>query len=164
MNISHSHDFPASPDDVLGLLSDESFARARSDAAGASHAEVIVDGTPATGFSVSTRQAVPASSIPSEFRSFVGSDLDVRYTQVWDPATADARTGTFAVEILGAPGHASGTLRLDPDGDTTRFTADGDVSVRVPLVGPMIEKAVAAAVLKSLRQELSVADEWLAGR
>lgn len=164
MDISHSHDFNASPDDVSALLADESFARARGDAAGAARSDVIVDGTPATGFSVSMRQAVPASSIPSEFRSFVGSDLNVRYTQVWDPATGDERTGTFAVEIVGAPGHASGTLRLDPEGDTTRFTARGEVSVRIPLVGPMIEKAVATAVLKTLRDELAVADEWLAGR
>ncbi len=164
MDISHQHDFQASPGDVTALLADESFARARSDAAGATHSDVLVDGTPATGFSVSIRQAVPSTSIPAEFRSFVGSELNVRYTQVWDPAMADARTGTFAVEIVGAPGHASGTLRLDPDGDVTRFTAEGVVTVRVPLVGPMIEKAVAGAVLKSLREELAVADEWLAGR
>ncbi|MFW7413684.1 DUF2505 domain-containing protein [Demequina sp. SO4-18] len=164
MDILHTHDFAASPDDVSALFADESFARARGDSAGAAHADAIVDGTPATGFSVSVRQSVPASSIPSEFRSFVGSELNVRYTEVWDPATADARTGTFAVEIVGTPGHAAGSLRLDPDGDTTRFTADGSVSVRIPLVGPMIEKAVATAVVKALREELTTADEWLARR
>lgn len=164
MDISHRHDFHATPDEVSALLADESFARARSEAAGAANADPIVDGTPATGFSVSIRQAVPASSIPSEFRSFVGSDLNVRYTQAWDPATSEARTGTFAAEIVGAPGHASGSLRLDRDGDITQFSADGNVSVRIPLVGPMIERAVANAVLKALREELAVAAEWLARR
>ncbi|MFN3865559.1 MAG: DUF2505 domain-containing protein [Demequina sp.] len=164
MDITHHHDFAASPADVSALLADESFARARSDASGAAHTDAIVDGTPATGFSVSIRRAVPAASIPAEFRSFVGSDLNVRYTEVWDPATGDARTGTFALEIVGAPGHAAGLLRLDPDGDVTRFTAEGGVTVRTPLVGPMIEKAVATAVLKALREELTVADEWLARR
>lgn len=164
MDISHSHDFHASPDAVSALFAEESFARARSDASGADRADAIVDGTPATGFSVSIRQSMPAASIPAEFRTFVGSALDVRYTEVWDPATADARTGTFAVEIVGTPGHASGALRLDPDGDVTRFTVDGDVSVRVPLVGPMIERAIASAVVKALRDELATADEWLARR
>lgn len=164
MDISHSHVFAAAPDAISALLADPSFASARSDAAGAAHADAIVDGTPATGFSVSIRQSVPASSIPAEFRSFVGSQLNVRYTEVWDPATGDARTGTFAVEIVGTPGHAAGSLRLDPEGDGTRFTADGTVSVRIPLVGPMIEKAVANAVVKALREELTVADEWLSRR
>ncbi|MFW2513098.1 DUF2505 domain-containing protein [Demequina sp. SO4-13] len=164
MDISHSHDFHASPDDISALFADESFARARSDASGAAHSDAIVDGTPATGFSVSIRQSVPASSIPSEVRPFVGSELNVRFTEVWDPATAGARTGTFAVEIVGTPGHASGSLRLDPHGDITQFTVDGAVSVRVPLVGPMIEKAVATAVIKALREELVTADEWLARR
>lgn len=162
MDISLTHDFHATPDDVSALFADESFAQARGDSAGSGHADAIVDGTPATGFAVSIRQAVPAESIPSEFRSVVGSNLSVRYSEVWEPATAPARLGTFAVEIIGAPGHATGTLRLEPDGDITRFTVDGDVTVRIPLVGPMIEKAVATAVAKTLRKELSTADEWLA--
>lgn len=162
MDISHQHDFHASPDAVAALLAREDFAYARSDATGAAHAEPIVDGTPSTGFSVSIRRTVPAASIPAEVRSFVGSDLSVRYSEVWDAAISGERTGTFALEIVGAPGHASGDLWLEPHGDITRFTAQGTVTARVPLVGPMIEKAVGAAVLKALQQELAVADEWLA--
>lgn len=162
MDFTHRHDFAASVTAVATLLADPTFANARGQGLEGATANAIVDGTVEQGFSVSIRRTVPASSIPSEFRSFVGADLDVRYTEAWEPAAGDARDGTFAVEILGSPGHANGNLRIEGHGDTTRFAAVGTVEVRVPLVGPMIERAVAGAVVKGLKAELAVADEWLA--
>ena len=164
MDISHHHLFDAPIDVVAALFADPAYARARGSASGAGDGEALVDGTPSEGFSVAVRQAVPASSIPPEFRGFVGSDLTVRYTEVWEPESDGERPGTFAVEIIGAPGHAAGSLRLEADGDSTRFGAAGAVTVRIPLVGPMIEKAVGSAVLKALDAELALADEWLARR
>lgn len=162
MDFTHRHDFTASATAVAALLADPDFANARGHGLEGATADVIVDGTVEDGFSVSIRRSVPASSIPSEFRSFVGSELDVRYTEVWEPAVGDGRDGTFAVEIIGSPGHANGNLRIEAHGDTTRFAAVGTIEVRVPLVGPMIERAVAGAVVKGLKAELAVADEWLA--
>ncbi|WP_084104940.1 DUF2505 domain-containing protein [Demequina sp. NBRC 110056] len=163
MNISHSHVFAATTDEVSTMLADRTFAERRGAASGSGSPDVQVEGTVAEGFSVTIRQQVPSSSIPAEFRSFVGSSLAVRYTEVWEPAVGPDRTGTFAVEIVGAPGHAAGSLALVPDGDGTRFVAAGAISVRVPLVGAMIESAVGDAVVKGLEAELAVADAWLAG-
>lgn len=162
MDFTHLHNFSASADTVAALLANPDFANARGQGLEGAQADAIVDGNVAEGFSVSIRRTVPASSIPSEFRAFVGSDLDVRYTEVWEPADGTTRDGTFAVEILGSPGHANGNVRIEAADDVTRFAAVGTVEVRVPLVGPMIERAVAGAVVKGLQAELAVADEWLA--
>lgn len=162
MDFTHLHDFAAPAHKVAALLANPDFAHARGQGLEGSTADAIVDGDVDDGFSVAIRRTVPASSIPGEFRSFVGSDLDVRYTEVWEAADGDARDGTFAVEIIGSPGHASGKVRMEAEGDITRFAAVGTVQVRVPLVGPMIERAVAGAVVKGLAAELTVADEWLA--
>lgn len=162
MEFTHLHNFAASTDAVAALLASPKFANARGHSLDGATADVMVDGSVEDGFSVSIRRAVPAASIPAEFRSFVGSTLDVRYTEVWEPADGDARDGTFAVEILGSPGHANGNVRIQAEGDITRFAAVGTVEVRIPLVGPMIERAVASAVVKGLQAELAVADEWLA--
>jgi|SRR5690554_7564237 len=162
MEFTHLHNFSAPTDAVAALLANPDFVNARGHSLDGASADAIVDGSVEHGFSVSIRRTVPAASIPAEFRSFVGSDLDVRYTEVWEPADGDLRDGTFAVEILGSPGHANGNLRIQAEGDVTRFAAVGTVDVRIPLVGPMIERAVAGAVVKGLQAELAVADEWLA--
>ncbi|WP_084038302.1 DUF2505 domain-containing protein [Demequina sp. NBRC 110053] len=163
MNFSHSHRFAATPDGVAAMLADPAFVQRRGAASGTGEPDVEVEGTAEDGFTVAIRQQVPSDTIPAEFRSFVGSRLSVRYTEVWEPPSGEDRTGTFAVEIVGAPGHAAGSLALVPDGEGSRFVATGAITVRVPLVGAMIEAAVKDAVVKGLEAELVVADAWLAG-
>lgn len=162
MEFTHQHRFAASLDRVVEMLADEGFARERARASGAEDGEAWVDGTAATAFTVAIRRSVPATSIPSEFRSFVGKDLLVRYTEAWQAPAGDDRVGTFAVEIVGAPGHVGGALGLTPDGDGIEFLATGEVKVSIPLFGSMVERAVMEAVLKGLAMELAAADAWLA--
>ena len=162
MEFTHQHRFAASLDRVVEMLADQGFAHERARASGGDDGEVWVDGTADTAFTVSIRRAVPATSIPSEFRSFIGKDLHVRYTEAWLAPSGDDRVGTFAVEIVGAPGHAGGALGVTKDGDACDFLATGEVKVSIPLFGSMVEKAVTEAVLKGLAQELAAADAWLA--
>ena len=103
------------------------------------------------------------SSAPSWGRSFA-----VRYTEVWsapeDHADHTDREGTFAFEIPGTPGHARGAVVLRADGDGTAFGLAGDVHAPVPIVGAVVERAVAAALEQALPAELAAADAWLASR
>lgn len=162
MEITHRHEFAASVPQVMAMFASEEFAQRRARAAGATDAEVVVDGDANGDFTVSIRRIVPSSSIPAEFRSFVGSDLTVRYVEAWQAPDGDDRVGTFVVEIVGAPGHARGALGVAPAGDGTEFIATGEVSVNVPLIGGMIERGVAEAVRDGLTKELLAADAWLA--
>ena len=164
MQFTHKHTFAASVTDVVTMLADSDFAKLRAEAAGDGKGSVIVDGSAETAFTVSIRRIVPATSIPAEFRSFVGSDLHVRYTEAWQAPDRDDRVGTFAVEIVGAPGHVSGAVGLTPSDAGTEFLATGEVKVSVPLFGGMIERAVVSAVEKGLADELASADTWLASR
>lgn len=164
MRITHQHRFAAPIDRVIAMLQNEEALRLRSLAGGAVDADVLVDVDEDGSFTISIRRTVPSSSIPSEFRAFLGSDLAVRYTEAWDAPHPDivGREGTFAIEIPGTPGHARGSIVLSPDGDGTAFGLAGEVSAPVPLVGPMIEKAVISSVADYLPRELAAADEWLA--
>lgn len=161
MEFTHQHVFAAPLERVIAMFADDAFAQRRAKASGSGEGEVWVDGTADTAFTVYIRRTVPASSIPSEFRSFVGSELHVRYTEAWQEPEPDARVGTFAVEISGTPGHVAGALGLTANGESTTFLATGDVKVSVPLFGGMIERTVAEAVGKGLAQELEAADAWL---
>jgi len=164
MIITQQHRFAANLDTVVAMLANEAFAHARARVAGAAEEHVAVDGTVDAGFTVVIRRAMPVTSIPTEVRGLVGRELSVIYTEVWEaPGHAD-RAGTFALEIVGAPGHVSGAIGLTPDGDATDFFARGEVKASVPLFGPMIERAVGDAVTKGFVAELAAADEWLAAR
>lgn len=161
MQFTHQHIFAASLDRVVEMLADEGFAHERARASGGDDGQVRVDGTADSAFTVAIRRVVPTTSIPSEFRSFVGKDLHVRYTEAWEPPSGNDRIGTFAVEIVGAPGHVGGALGLTPSGEGTEFLSTGEVKVSIPLFGSMVEKALTEAVLKGLALELAAADTWL---
>lgn len=162
MDFTHRHRFDAPLDAVVEMLADESFARVRGEASGATLIDLLVDGDASTDFRVSLRREVPTSSIPAEMRTLVGSRLVITYTEAWEPPEESERIGTFSVEVMGAPGHVAGALGLRPDGDGTEMLATGSVSVAMPLVGPMIERALVGSVTKTLESELTAADEWLA--
>ncbi|MFV0285481.1 MAG: DUF2505 domain-containing protein [Demequina sp.] len=162
MQITHTHRFHASVEDVMSMLADESFAHVRGATGDAEDGDAVVSGTADGPFHVSIRRTMPSTTIPQEFRSFVGSSLTVKYTEAWQGPAEDGRHATFSVEIMGAPGHASGRLSVTPDGDGSVFQVDGTVSVKVPLFGAMIAQAVSKAVLRGLEAELAEADAWLA--
>ncbi|WNM23896.1 DUF2505 domain-containing protein [Demequina capsici] len=164
MDFTHRHRFDASLDAVVTMLADPDFARVRGEASGATLIDMLVDGTPDTGFTVSLRREAPTRSIPAEMRPLVGSRLVVTYTEVWEPPEDGERIGTFAVEVMGAPGHVAGALGLRPDGDGTDMLTTGSVTVSMPLVGPMIERGLVGSVTRTLQDELAAADEWLAAR
>ena len=166
MRITHQHRFSAPLDQVIAMFRDESYARERAVAAGATDVDIAVDDFDDGAFSVAVRRTVPSTSIPSEFRSFVSSELVVRYTEAWSAPTAGAKTreGTFAVEIIGAPGHARGSLVLNADGTGTALGIAGELQANVPLVGGIVEQAIGGAITKSLPLELAAADAWLASR
>lgn len=168
MRISYEHHFAAPIDDVVAMLGNEEFANLRARASGAADSDVLVDRMEDGAFTVVIRRTVPANAIPAEFRSLVGSNLSVRYTEVWSAPDFNGdptdREGTFALEIPGTPGHARGAVVLRPDGDGTAFGLAGEVQAPVPIVGAVIERAVASTIEGALPAELAAADAWLAAR
>lgn len=168
MKITYEHHFDASIEDVVAMFRNEEFAAKRAHASGAAGSDVLVDTDDDGSFTVVIRRTIPADAIPSELRAFVGSQIHVRYTEVWAaPDTLrddEAREGTFAMEIPGTPGHARGAVVLKPTDTGTAFGIAGEVQASVPLVGPMVERAVASAIHKALPRELAEADNWLASR
>lgn len=162
MKILEQHRFEADFARVSAMLVDPDFAHERAAAMGSRVLSVDIDPRPDGHVGVSLRASVPASSIPAEFRSFVGADLAITYTEAWQPATDTDRVGTFAIEIAGTPGHVAGAIGVTAAGESTDFLATGDVVAHVPIVGAMIERAVASAVTRAFAAELAAADQWLA--
>lgn len=162
MQVSARIIYPAGPEAVFAMLTDETFLAQVCTATGAVRHEVAVV-LAGGGARVTTRRELPTDQVPDFVRRFVGDTLTVVRVDTWAAAGADgSRRGEMAVEIAGAPVRLTGTLALTPDGATTVEDVDGDLKASVPLVGGKVEKAAEPAIRSGLRKEEQLGKAWLA--
>lgn len=150
---------------VVAMLADERFVEAKVQASGALSQHVDVVGSAGEAFTVTTRRQMPTTGIPAQFRSLVGTSLEVRQVEAWEAPDADprsARRGTVVVEILGAPVRLSGRMRLVPedDGAATQHV-EAELRATVPLFASAVEEATASAVHAAFDAEERTAAVWL---
>ena len=154
------------PTDVAAagrMLADPEYVRAKVAATGDDDGEVVVAGTPADGFTVTTRRSLPTDQIPVQLRSVVGARIDVRQVEAWDEPDGDGRHGTVVVEVVGAPVRLTGRMSLRAVTPyASVLTYDGDLRATLPIFGAAVEKAAAGAVREALAAEQAVAGRWLA--
>ncbi len=162
MELAAAHMFKAPLPRVAAMYADEAFARMRGLATGATECDAVVDGDSSGAFSVAIRRVMPTEGLQPEFRPWIGPSITVRYTEAWEPPSDSARHGTFAVEIVGAPARATGTVSLSREGDATAFVLQGTVVAKVPFLGALVTQAVVDAIGQGLDRELAAADDWLA--
>ena len=86
--------------------------------------------------------------VPAPLQSFLPGDGRVTATDTWGPPVDGARSGTWSVGWPGAPGRAGGTSVLAPAPGGSRWTLEGVVEVRVPLLGSGAEGFLAPLVDK----------------
>lgn len=154
MQLSSRQTFSADPLRVHAALTDEAFLAHAAQAMGALRHEVS-----ATGQVTLLRALVEA---PAEIRPFVGPTFTLTQESTWGPPAADgARDGTVRVTVDGAPVELVGTTRLAPTASGSTLDYAGDLTVRIPLLGGKLEKAVAPAVLEALGAQERVARDWL---
>ena len=160
-DLSADHSFKAPLDRVVAMYANEEFADERGRATGASECDTVVDGDASTAFTVAIRRILQTEGIQPEFKPFIGSSITVRYSEAWEPPDNDLREGTFAIDIVGVPARAAGTLTLVSKGDTTDFSLRGTVSAHVPFLAGLVTQAIIDSVATSLDKELTAADAWL---
>lgn len=152
----------ADVDRVAALLADERFVAEKVAATGALQQQVDVVGTSDDAFTVTTRRQMPTTAVPAQFRSLIGSTLEVRQVEAWEPPAVGERRGTVVVEITGAPVRLTGTMRLtqQPDGTTVQ-EYDGHLKASVPLFASAVEQATAGAIREAIAVEERTAAAWL---
>jgi hypothetical protein len=147
--IDISYRYPAPPDAVLALLTDEAFLAERGAALGARVEQVTVDGN-----STTVRFAAPTAGIPPVFARFVGSSVSVVERAAWTPDGDGYRTALdIGTEIFGRTVQVTGERHLAADGTGTRSTVTGDAKVDAPLIGRQAESAVRELVGVVLTRE-----------
>lgn len=147
---------------VFAVLSSERWAQRR--------AEVLRDGTrvvrrearPDGGVLLVVSRELP-EGVPGFLEKFLPRDGRACQTDEWGPAGADGvRQGTWRADIPGAPAKVGGTMRLEPAGSGCTYTVDGEVRVRVPIIGGRAESFLAGMLARLTEKEADVLQGMLA--
>jgi uncharacterized protein YndB with AHSA1/START domain len=141
--------YPASPQRVFDVLTDEAFLDAYAKEVGAVAHQVGVergDGQVRTRVVMS----VPTAGVPAVLKRLVTPTIELTEVRSWPASAVDGRwRGALTVDASarGRDAKVRAALLLEPGGgsDTSRFGVDGEVSVNVPLLGEP-----AAALVKDL--------------
>jgi hypothetical protein len=161
-----SHD----PKTVFDTMCDPDYVEYKSERAGITLLSNDVVTTDEGAVTVVTRGSMKSDVVPANFRTFVGSEIEIRQTVAWAEAELSERdgdgkrVGTFALDISGAPVRISGTVILETAPAGSQLAYSGEVNASIPLFGNMIEKAIAGVITDVLAKEASFADEWIARR
>ena len=138
---------------VFGILTAESWPQRKAehlkDGSRLVRREEKADG----GLVLVVSRELPAG-VPGFLERFLPQDGRVVQTDDWGPDEGDGtRSGRWQVEIPGAPAKLGGTMRLEPTAAGSRYVVDGEVQVKVPLIGGKAEKFIAGMVEKLAGKE-----------
>jgi hypothetical protein len=140
---------------VFRILSGESWAQRKDDALHDGSRVVRREERANGGVTLVVSRELPAG-VPGFLERFLPKDGRVTQTDDWGPAHDGARSGTWKVEIPGAPARLGGTMRLEPTASGSRYVVDGTVEVKVPVVGGKAEGFIAGLVEKLAAKEADV--------
>ncbi len=140
---------------VFRVLSDEGWAQRKDDALRDGSQVVRREEKADGGVLLVVSRELPAG-VPGFLQRFLPEDGRVVQTDDWGPATGGSRSGTWKVEIPGAPATLGGTMRLSPAPAGSSYVIDGSVEVKVPLVGGKAEGFIAGMVERLAAKEADV--------
>lgn len=154
MAFSAQQSIPHPPAAVAEALVSEDFHRSVVESFGGALVSFSVTGSPEGEMTVTTVRSAPADRLPDMARKVIGGSLQVEQVERWGAPAADgSRTGTTTITVPAAKATAEGNLRLAAVPAGTEYAVDGDLQVKIPLVGskvaqkaePMVGKVVARA-------------------
>lgn len=155
MRFEVTQHYPAAPDVVAEMLTDDVYIERAATDSGALHATHEVVPHDDGAFVISALRRLPTDTIPASMRSLVGSSIELRIVQAWSPASVSGgRNATMTINITGAPARCTAQAQLRPDDPQgTMVTYAGEVQVPIPLLGPSVEQTVVQAIKDGLATE-----------
>jgi len=153
--IQRTYAIPTTPDAFLAALASPDLVRRRSEAVGLGTEVVTHKATPQS-VRIVTSGEVPLDWLPAAVTSRLSGTPTVQRHEEWVRDGEGARSPlTFA--FSGMPVTCAGDARLSPDssGAETGCRLDIDLTLRVdvPLVGGLVERAVAPQVARAFDNE-----------
>ena len=142
--LSASAELPADVETAFAALTGEQWPPALAARLRDGSTLVRREPTPDGGVVLVTSRQLPEGTPSALLKA--ARDGRVTQTDTWGPAVDGVRAGTWTVEVPGAPGTIGGTSRVEPAGAGSRWSVEGAVEIRLPLVGGKVERYVAPLV------------------
>jgi Protein of unknown function (DUF2505) len=163
MELKGSAVYPVPLDAVLALLRDQDATVAKYESMGHRDVEVREFAADDETMRVVTSRVVDVD-VPGFAKKVLKPTNTMTQTDNWQRADDGTWSGTFDVEVKGAPARISGTMRLAPDPGGTRHDVVIDLQVKVPLIGGKIADWMGKAdVKKTLDAEFAFNASRLGG-
>ncbi|HKS48395.1 MAG TPA: DUF2505 domain-containing protein [Amycolatopsis sp.] len=163
LRIEHRARFDQDIAEVFKAVSDEDAWRARLDAIGGPNARIESYSQSGDQWRFVLYQGVSAEKLPAFVRALYPGDLVVEREQTWEKAD-EGYTGTVTATVSGIPGQITARTELSTKSGETVLSTDGEVKIRIPLVGGKVEGFVADQVTRLLQSEAEYTARWLADR
>ena len=137
MELKGSHEYPVPVDAVIAMLEDASATVEKYEGMG--HRDVeILELVPGDG----TLRIVSSRLVDVDLPGFAKKALKPTNTMIqtdeWRRNDDGTWSGTFDVEVKGAPVHISGTMILAPVPEGSRHDVVLDLQVKLPIIGGRI--------------------------
>ena len=143
-------------DEVFGVLSEATWAELKARELHDGSRVVSREQKPDGGVRLVVSRELPAG-VPGFLERFLPQDGRVVQTDDWGAPLPDGtRAGTWHVDLPGAPATMGGTMRVEPRTAGSAYVVDGEITVKVPLVGGKAEGFVADMFAKLSRKEADV--------
>ncbi|MBL0213090.1 MAG: DUF2505 family protein [Myxococcales bacterium] len=105
----------------------------------------------------------PRRKIPAYVRPLLGGGLECHEVVLWTKAN-DYLEIDVRPAVLGGRARVRATCKVTADGTSTVRQYSGQVTVEVRLIGPKVERAIVAEMLKTLDAAAAATRAWLASR
>ena len=144
---------PSAVAEVFDVLTSEAWVARKAARFGDGSKVVRREVGPGGGVVLAVARELPDGA-PGFLTRLLPKDGRVVQTDEWAPDDGSGtRTGTWRVELAGAPARLGGTLRVEPDGSGSAYVVAGETKVSVPLVGGRAESFIADMLARLGRTE-----------
>ncbi|MEV5840178.1 DUF2505 domain-containing protein [Nocardia sp. NPDC052112] len=131
--------FPAPPEAVLDLLRDREFVTACVQSVNGPDALVVAHEVFETRLIVLSESPVPASILPGPMRNMLPSNARGTKSETWT-STAGGYCAEIEIAVTGAPATVVAEATLSATATGSLLSIVGTAEVKIPFVGPKIEK------------------------
>ena len=137
MKLEGSHTYPVPVEAVTTMLRDASATVDKYESMGHRDVEILDLAADDDTLRIVSSRVVDVD-LPSFAKRALKPTNTMIQTDEWRRNGDGSWSGSFDVEVKGAPVHISGTMELAPDADGSRHAVTIDFQVKIPLVGGKI--------------------------
>jgi hypothetical protein len=144
---------PASVQEVFELRTSERWVALKAEKLKDGSALVSRTERPDGGVDFSVSRELPAG-VPGFLEKFLPKEGKAVQNESWGPPDSAGRcTGTWSVDIPGAPAKLGGTSYVEPSGDGCVQVIEGTAKVSVPIIGGKAESFIVEMTQKLMAKE-----------